>query len=244
MTDTGHSGSYREAVERLRGAQKSSKGAPLYSLLVNRPLGRLLAAAAYQAHLTPNQVTVVSALFTYSGIVAIALAPVTWWSGLVICVLLVLGYALDSADGQLARLRGGGSLAGEWLDHVVDAGKIATLHVAVLIGVYRQGAEPVWLGVALGFLVFYVVHFFGMLLTELLTRLYWSTKATPKPSAAASSTVSLLKLPTDYGVLCLAFAAWGFVPVFRWLYLLLALAMAGYTLLVLVKWYREVSALR
>lgn len=237
-------GNYRDAVTRLRAAQKPSKGAPLYSLLVNRPLGRLFAAAAYQLRMSPNQVTLVSALFTYSGIVVLALAPVAMWTGLVVCVLLVLGYALDSADGQVARLTGGGSLVGEWLDHVVDSGKIATLHVAVLVAFYRAGADALWLGVPLLFMVFYVVHFFGMLLTELLARLYRAERALPKAEPSASLAMSVLKLPTDYGVLCLAFVAWGFVPLFRWVYLLLALAMVGYTVLVLGKWYREVSALR
>ena len=44
-------------LRRLRQAQKSAKGAPPYSLYINRPLGRIFAAAAYQIGLTPNQVT-------------------------------------------------------------------------------------------------------------------------------------------------------------------------------------------
>ena len=41
--------SFGEALKRLRHVQKSSKGAPPYSLFINRPLGRVIAAAAYQA---------------------------------------------------------------------------------------------------------------------------------------------------------------------------------------------------
>ena len=40
----------------------------------------------------------------------LALAPAEPLVGLLVTALLVLGYALDSADGQLARLTGGGSL--------------------------------------------------------------------------------------------------------------------------------------
>ena len=47
---------YGQAVAELRGAQKSKRGVSLYSRFVNRPLGRLLAAAAYRARMTPNQV--------------------------------------------------------------------------------------------------------------------------------------------------------------------------------------------
>ena len=52
-------------------------------------------------------------------------------------VLLASGYVMDSVDGQLARLRGSGSLSGEYLDHTVDCVKTATLHLAVLISWYR-----------------------------------------------------------------------------------------------------------
>jgi phosphatidylglycerophosphate synthase len=63
-----------------------------------------------------------------------------------------VGYAFDAADGQLARLRGGGSLAGEWLDHMIDAAKVSSLHVAVAISVYRWFAWAIgWVLVPLGF---------------------------------------------------------------------------------------------
>ena len=67
-------------------------------------------------------VTVVSACFTFAGIVLLAVVPPTAINGLVVA-LMVLGDALDSADGQLARLRGGGSTVGEWLDHVIDCAR-------------------------------------------------------------------------------------------------------------------------
>jgi phosphatidylglycerophosphate synthase len=59
----------------------------------------------------------------------LATAPATWFVGL-ITVVLVLGYALDAADGQLARLRGGGSSLGEWLDHMIDSAKVVGPHLA------------------------------------------------------------------------------------------------------------------
>ena len=58
-------------------------------------------------------------------------------TGVVVSLLLILGYALDSADGQLARLLGGGTPEGEWLDHVIDSAKLATIHLAVLVSLYR-----------------------------------------------------------------------------------------------------------
>src|SRR5215212_1921607 len=101
---------FSAALRQLQRAQKSKRGAPAYSLYINRPLGRVLAAAAFGARLTPNQVTAISAVCTFAGLVVLALAPAQPLVGFGVAALLVLGYALDSADGQLARLTGGGSL--------------------------------------------------------------------------------------------------------------------------------------
>ncbi|AQP46313.1 hypothetical protein BW730_00725 [Tessaracoccus aquimaris] len=236
---------FSEDFARLRTAQKSNKGAPIYSVLINRPLGRVFAAAAHQIGLTPNQVTMVSAAFTLTGIALIALLPPGPLTALVVTVALVLGYALDAADGQLARLRGGGSLTGEWLDHVIDSFKIATLHLAVLISMYRfTDLEPVWYLVPLLFSAVYVVHFFGFLLTELLTRVAGLRLGRPQGRAASGSTLSaLLKLPTDYGILALSFLLLAWPQIFAWVYLFLAVANAGYTMLVLPVWLRRLKAL-
>jgi len=236
---------FSEDFERLRSAQKSNKGAPIYSVLVNRPLGRLLAASAHQVGLTPDQVTMVSAVFTLAGITSIALLPPGPVAAIVVTLALVLGYALDAADGQLARLRGGGSLTGEWLDHVIDSFKIATLHLAVLIGMYRfTGLDGWWYLVPLLFAAVYVVHFFGFLLTELLSRIAGlRLNRPPARSAGGSTLASLLKLPTDYGVLACSFVLLAWPGVFAWVYLFLAVANAGYTLLVLPVWFRRLRAL-
>jgi phosphatidylglycerophosphate synthase len=138
---------YRETLGRLGAAQKgAARSAPAYSRFVNRKLGRLLAAWAYGRGLTPNAVTGLSALATFTGIALLALLPPSWGLGIAVAVLLVLGYALDSADGQVARLTGTGSPAGEWLDHVVDATKISTMPLALAVGFFRYDvvADPPW----------------------------------------------------------------------------------------------------
>ena len=62
-----------ENIRALSRAQKSRAGAPLYSRVVNRPVGRVLAAVAHRLGASPDQVTVLSALCTYTGIALIAL---------------------------------------------------------------------------------------------------------------------------------------------------------------------------
>lgn len=244
-TSEGSPDGFRAALRRLRSAQKSAKGAPPYSLYVNRPLGRVFAAAAYQIGLTPNQITGVSAAFTFAGILALAMAPAITVAGVTVALLLIVGYAFDAADGQLARLRGNGTMLGEWLDHMIDAVKVVALHLAVVVSMYRNfDVSPVWLVVPLVFSVASSVHFFGMILIDLLGRLRRARAGVPDPSpASANRLVTVLKLPTDYGVFCLVFLVLGWHVAFLALYTFFAAATAGYTFLVSLKWRRDVIAL-
>jgi phosphatidylglycerophosphate synthase len=227
----------------LGAAQKGhARGAPAYSVYVNRRIGRVLAATAYVWGWTPNGVTAVSALFTFTGIALLCLVPSSVLLGIVVALLLALGYAWDSADGQLARLRGGGSIAGEWLDHFVDAVKIASIHLAVAIGLFRfSDLAPAWLLVPLGFSVVAVVTFFGMLLNDLLKGK--SGVASTHERGGGTAGRSLLLLPTDYGVLCLVFVVWGLPAVFLAVYGLLGVLCAGFLVLAAVKWFREMRGI-
>jgi phosphatidylglycerophosphate synthase len=235
--------SFRGTVRRLAGAQKApAVGTPAYSRFVNRRIGRYLAAGAYRLGRTPNQVTAVSAVFSLVGILLVALVEPAWWVGVLVALALALGYALDSADGQLARLRGGGSPSGEWLDHVVDCGKILTLHAAVLISFYRFGDRDAgWLLVPLAYLVVDSTAFFAMTLNDQLKRGRVATR--PVGPVVPSLRRSLLVLPTDYGVLCLVFLLLGWRTGFLAGYGLLLAANALYLVAALVKWYRVMAAL-
>lgn len=238
---TGLGVSVRDAHARLGGAQKGhARGAPAYSVYVNRRIGRLLGAFAHSLGLTPNRVTAISALHTFVGIALLALAPIEWWTGILAAVLLALGYAWDSADGQVARLCGGGSIAGEWLDHFVDAVKIATLHLAVLMGLYRSAPElrdSAILLVPLAFSAVSTVTFFGMILNDLLR----GARGIPSTHArgGGSALRSLILLPTDFGLLCWVFVLWGWSAAFLPLYGVLLAANAAFLGIAAVKWFRE-----
>ncbi len=189
------------AMTRLHDAQKSSSGAAAYSRFVNRPLGRPLAAGAYVLGLTPDAVTLVSAATTLAGIATIALAEPTLGSSLAAVVLLVLGYALDSADGQLARLSRSGSAAGEWLDHFFDALKTVALHLAVLVCWFRYyDVDAGWLVVPLAFCVVSSTFFFGIVAVDLVRRAKGSpggaAHGTGAGSASTRSTRSRCSRPT------------------------------------------------
>lgn len=236
--------SYGDAMVRLHAAQKSSKGAPAYSRFVNRKAGRVLAAVAYRLGATPNQVTAVSAAFSFGAIAVLALVAPSWWSGLLVAVGLALGYALDAADGQLARLRGGGSSSGEWLDHFIDATKISTLHLAVLVAAYRffDLSTPAWLLVPIGFAIVAAVMFFAMTLNDQLRRQHGVSAATA-PQPTTSTLRSLLVVPTDYGLLGWTFVLLAAPAVFFAVYTLLFACNAGFLSLAAVKWFRDMQAL-
>lgn len=234
---------YRGALSALAAAQKTSKGAPAYSRYVNRPLGRALASVAFVTGRTPNQVTLLSACFTYSAIVIIATVAPSLWVSLLICAGLVIGYALDAADGQLARLRGGGSVTGEWLDHTVDAVKISVLHLSVAISWFRfQDVGDSWLLVPLGFQAVSAVLFFSMVLMDQLRRAHQGLKRSfARGEGSSSIGYSLAVVLTDYGLLCWVLGLMFAHDYFQMVYLVLFVANAGFAILALPRWYREIG---
>lgn len=234
---------YRDIVRQLASAQKSGRGAPPFSRWVNRPLGRLLAARAFLWGLTPNQVTMASAATTAVALLLVIVVEPTWWLGILVAVLLLLGYALDSADGQLARLRGGGTAAGEWLDHVVDSFKIVLFHGAILVALYRSGAglPPAVLLIPLGFMVVSSVFFFAMILTDQLRRIASASRGRTyaKPTGGGGSIQTIVAIPTDYAVLCLSLVLLGWLDAFVLVYGALFAANALILIAVLARWWRE-----
>ncbi|MFW6690054.1 CDP-alcohol phosphatidyltransferase family protein [Streptomyces sp. MAR4 CNX-425] len=228
------------ALSELRKAQKTAKGVSLYSRYVNRPLGRVFAAGAYVLGLRPNHVTLLSAAFTGGGIAAIALVRPGWPLAVAVYALLVTGFALDSADGQLARLRRESSAAGEWLDHVVDCAKVTAVHAAVLVSFYRffDLSSDGWLLLPLGFQLTAVLIFCGGLLADKLK----PKSAASVPPAPPSPLRAVALLPVDYGVFCVVFLLLGSESAFLAGYAALAAAAALFLVAFMAKWFRELSA--
>ncbi|OAN43234.1 CDP-alcohol phosphatidyltransferase [Microbacterium sp. H83] len=235
--------SFADSMRRLASAQKGrAKGAPAYSVYVNRPVGRVFAAIAHRIGLTPNGVTAISAVFTFSGILVLALVDPSWWTGLLVWLLLAIGYALDSADGQVARLRGGGSLAGEWLDHFIDAIKIVSLPIATAIGLYRFSDLPTaYVLVPLAFAVVATATFFGMILNDLLKASKGIRSSAEQGGGGALRSIVLL--PVDYGIVCLVYVLWGWSTVFAVAYAFFFAAAAAFCLLAAVRWFRAMRTL-
>ena len=230
----------RAAHRELARAQKSGAGVPWYMRVVNRRMGRLIAAISAQGPISPNQLTGAS----FASFLAAAGLLIWVHPGVVMAVgavlLLQLGFAFDSADGQLARLRGAGSSAGEWLDHVVDSARHLMFHLAVLIGLFRFAdvADAVLL-VPIAFGVVASVRFFAQILAEQLAR----RDPVVGPDAVPRFG-SLIQLPADTGVLNFIVLLWPWKSVFLWVYGIVG-ALNGLLLLAtIVRRHRELDAPR
>ncbi|WP_244188088.1 CDP-alcohol phosphatidyltransferase family protein [Streptomyces regalis] len=232
---------FPSTLKQLSKVQKPARGVPGYSRFVNRPAGRVLAAAAHGIGLSPNHVTAASGLVTFPAIAAVALYPPSHALGRWVTLALLIGFALDSADGQLARLHGSASSAGAWMDHVVDCAKILSIHAAVLVSFYRffDLPRPVLLLAPITFQFAAVLLFFGGMLTEQLRRRGADVHTGPMRPHSAARGIALL--PVDYGLLCLIFLFLGNQQLFFALY---AALLGAHMVLVpafLAKWFRELS---
>ncbi|MCD4526670.1 CDP-alcohol phosphatidyltransferase family protein [Nocardioides sp. cx-173] len=234
---------YRVHREALSRAQKPSRGTPAYSRLVNRPVARRVAAAAHVVGLSPNAATVFGALLTGTALALLVVNEPSLELGLSVSALLALGYVMDSVDGQLARLRGGGSVSGEWLDHTLDCVKTCAFHLAVLVSLFRfpPVESEAALVLPMVFLVVDMTTYFGIILVPYLRR--------RAPLAAAAEPRrehplrTWLVLPNDYGTFCWVFVLLAWPQVFLGGYAALLAANAAFLLLACAKWWRELRLL-
>ncbi|MGW7130654.1 CDP-alcohol phosphatidyltransferase family protein [Streptomyces bobili] len=228
---------FAAVLKQLSTAQKPAKGASLYTLYVNRPAGRFLAALAHRAGATPNQLTVLSAVFTFPALAAVALIPPQTAMAVCVGAALVMGFALDAADGQLARSQRSGSPSGEWLDHVVDCVKVVALHLVVLVSFYRffNLPSPLFLLAPMLFELAAVVIFFAGILTE---KLKW--RAPGQGTAPPPPALGYLRLvPGDKGFSSGSFLFLGNQDFFLTAYCGLLLAHVVFMGAFLLKWFRE-----
>lgn len=230
--------SIRAALDGLGRAQKPGGGVPAYTRWVNRRLARFAAAVAYSWGWSPNAVTVASAACSALALALLIALPPSPVLGLAVAVLLALGYLLDSADGQVARLSHSGSKQGEWLDHVVDAIRTPTVHLAVLVALWRWTDAPGWLLlVALLYAIISVGQFMSQILAEQLA------PDRGRPATTGGILRSLLLLPIDMGALCWLFLFWGFTEVLAVLYTAMFAINTVYSAVSMHRKYRRLAGL-
>lgn len=180
-----------------------NRGGGLFSEAFSQRFGAALALAGDRLGLAPTALTIANLLLGLAAsatVVALA-GPVAagdvpaWLVGLVALVGWQVAYALDCADGQLARVTGRGSAAGARVDVLCDvAAQIALVTALGAVAVAQRPGTPVWL----------VALFAGTWMVNLVTSVM---QAGPNAASMVTSTslpVRLVKLVRDYGAVIFA----------------------------------------
>ena len=126
-------------------AYKAYEIEELVDVYFYRRVGYLIARAARVLRLSPNAVSVVAAIVGVAGGALLA-SPALALAGV---GLLILHGAIDSADGQLARMTGQVSEFGRVLDGVSGYVTHVAVYLAIVALIVRQGGSAWMLGLAL-----------------------------------------------------------------------------------------------
>lgn len=175
-----------------------NRGGGLFSEAVSQRIGAAFALVGHRLGLAPTVLTLANlVLGLAASVTVVTLAePVAagdtpaWVVGLVALAGWQLAYALDCADGQLARVTGRGSPAGARVDVLCDvAAQIALVTALGATALAQRPATPIWL----------VALFAGTWMVNLVTSVM---QAGPNAASMVPSTslpVRLVKLVRDYG---------------------------------------------
>jgi len=111
-----------------------------FDLYFYRPLAFAFVKLVYGTPVTPNQITILSAIAGLAGGVCIGLG--TPASLVAAGTLLIVYDVLDCADGQLARLKQNGSRIGRILDGAADYLVSIVAYLGIGIGYANSSASP------------------------------------------------------------------------------------------------------
>jgi len=173
---------------------RTNRGGGLFSENVSQRLGALFAAVAYRGGVAPTILTagnLVLGLVTSALVVALASTSTpTWLAGLVALVGWQLAYALDCADGQLARVAGRTSPAGARVDVLCDiAVQISLVTALSAVAVDQRPSTASWV----------VALFAGTWMVNLVTSVMQSGPNAGSMVTSTSLPVRVVKLVRDYG---------------------------------------------
>jgi len=175
-----------------------NRGGGLFSEAVSQRAGARIAVFAHKHRLAPTVLTVanlgLSCLVSF--VVVAAAGPVAedrvwaWPVGLLALVGWQFAYALDCADGQLARVTGQTSPAGGRVDVLCDvAGQIALVAALSAVAEAHVPETPAWL----------VAAFAGTWMVNLVTSVMQTGSQASSMMTSRSTPVRLVKLVRDYG---------------------------------------------
>lgn len=182
----------------LNNFQKKGAGTPAYTRFINRWLGKILTSVLACFNISPNVISITSSIITIITFFLFFMVT-SFWQSFILVILLYFAYALDSADGQLARLLNKQSKSGEWLDHTLDAIKIPLSQgTAIFLIVAHKFPEKSVLFFYLIILSLACANFLSGILKSKLFPNYSSTSV--QISEKHNIIRSFITLPLDYGV--------------------------------------------
>jgi phosphatidylglycerophosphate synthase len=175
-----------------------NRGGGLFSEAVSQRLGARISVFAYKHRLAPTVLTVANlGLGCLVSFIVVATAePVAddrfwaWPIGLLALVGWQIAYALDCADGQLARVTGQSSPAGARIDVLCDvAAQIALVSALAATAEAQVPETPAWL----------LAAFAGTWMVNLVTSVMQSGPNAASMVTNRSMPVRVVKLVRDYG---------------------------------------------
>jgi phosphatidylglycerophosphate synthase len=188
-------GTTRHAAAEFRARHR---GGGLFTETVDQRIGSWWAVAAERAGQPPTTLTLGNLVLGVGTSVAVIVlaGPIrdgrvpALLVGLAALVLWHLAYAMDCADGQLARVTGQGSPAGARIDVLCDIAIQISLVAAVasVAHAYRPGLS-VWL----------VAAFAGTWMVNLVTSVMQQGASAQSLVTSRSPVVRVIKLVRDYG---------------------------------------------
>jgi hypothetical protein len=112
-----------------------------------RPIGIRIARALFPTRVSPDQVTLWSLIIGLgAGHCFVYANP---WIDLLGFALFIVSDLFDSADGQLARLRGTSTQFGRILDGLSDNARFANLYIHVVVRLVHHDGWSIWLALGL-----------------------------------------------------------------------------------------------
>lgn len=126
---------------------------------INRILSRPITRFFLKTRLSPNQITLLSAMAGIFAFFSFSVGAKA--SSILGAIFFEVFYILDNCDGEVARAKGQSTKFGSWLDTSVDYFVHVLAFAGIAIGVYRATLNPVILivgvaatmGVSLSFFV-------------------------------------------------------------------------------------------
>jgi phosphatidylglycerophosphate synthase len=206
-----------------------NRGGGLFSEAISQRIGARIAVAAHKRGLAPTVLTVTNlGLGCLVSFAVVATAdPVAdgrmwaWPIGLLALLGWQIAYALDCADGQLARVTGQTSAAGGRIDVLCDvATQIALVAALAATAKAQVSATPAWL----------LAAFAGTWMVNLVTSVMQSGPQAASMVTSRSLPVRVVKLVRDYGaVIALAGVVLTVAPQWTiWLVALFTLINGGF----------------